>query len=81
MEVQEMWLECSHRKVSEVAKKHGLTTQHLVALFDQAGLTGRRAGDPGPDELAAAVRRIRRSWTPEQRRSRWIAAREYSGWA
>lgn len=80
MDVHAMWQQCSHRRVSEVAKEYSLTTQQLVALFDQTGLTGRRECDPGPSEIAAATRRIRLQWTPEQERSRWIAARRYSGW-
>ena len=80
MDVQAMWQQCSHRRVSEVAKDHNLTTQQLVALFDQTGLTGRRESDPGPGEIAAATRRIRSECNPEQEKSRWIAARQYGGW-
>ncbi len=80
MDVQAMWEECSRRRVSEVAASNQMTTQQLVALFDQTGLTGRRESDPGPDEIAAATRRIRNQWSPEQERSRWIAARRASGW-
>lgn len=79
MDVQAMWDQCSHSRVSEVAASHGMTTQQLVALFDQTGLTGRRPSDPGPSEIAAATRAIRSRWTPEQERSRWIAARRVAG--
>lgn len=80
MDVQAMWQQCSHSRVSEVAAKNGLTTQQLVALFDQTGLTGRTEADPGPEEIAAATRALRSQWTPEQERSRWIAARRNIGW-
>jgi hypothetical protein len=80
MDVQEMWIECSKKRVSEVAAANQMTTQQLVALFDQTGLTGRRESDPGPSEIAAATLRIRNEWSPEQERSRWIAARRMSGW-
>jgi hypothetical protein len=75
MDVLDMWNQCSNRRVSEVAMENGLTTQCLVALFDQTGLTGRQPADPGPSEIAVAAAEIRRQWTPEIERSRWIAAR------
>ena len=80
MDVLAMWEECTHRKVAAVARRHGLTRQQLVALFDQTGLTGRKASDPGPDEIDAATRSIRSEWTPDQERARWIAARRFAGW-
>lgn len=79
MDVQQMWEECSHEKLSVVAARHNLTKQALVALFDQAGLTGRTEADPGPEEIAAAAAEIRRGWTPDQERARWIAARRFNG--
>ena len=75
-----MWNQCSQRRVSEVAAENRMTTQQLVALFDQTGLTGRRESDPGPSEIAAATSLIRSEWSPEQERSRWIAARRATGW-
>lgn len=79
MDVHQMWKQCSHQRLTEVATENGLTSQALVALFDLAGLTGRRAADPSPSEIAAAARRIRRSWTPEVKRQRWIAAHRLPG--
>lgn len=79
MDVQQMWDQCSSRRLREVAAENGLTSQALVALFDLAGLTGRRAADPSPNEIAVAARRIRRSWTPEVERQRWIAAHTVPG--
>ena len=79
MDVQQMWEECGTRRLSEVAAENGLTTQALVALFDQTGLTGRQPADPGPSEIAAAAAVIRASWTPEQEKARWIAARRLNG--
>lgn len=77
MDVQKMWDELSHRRLGEVAQANNLTPQALVALFDQAGLTGRREADPGPAEILAAAAVIRAGWTPEQEQARWIAAREF----
>lgn len=79
MDVQQMWAECSHKRLREVAIENGLTPQALVALFDLAGLTGRRAADPSPSEIAAAARRIRSEWSPEVERQRWIAAHTLPG--
>lgn len=78
MDVQQMWEQCSSRRLSEVAAQNGLTPQNLVALFDLAGLTGRRAADPSPAEIAAAAAVIRQRWTPEVERARWIAAHTMS---
>ena len=75
MDVLDLWNECSRRRVSEVARANNLTTQRLVALFDQTGLTGRMQSDPGPDEIAAATAAIRSQWSPDEEKSRWIAAR------
>jgi hypothetical protein len=75
MDVHQMWLECSNRTLRSVAQENGLTRQALVALFDLAGLTGRRAADPSASEIAVAARRIRSNWTPEVERQRWIAAK------
>lgn len=79
MEVQRMWLECSTKRLRQVATENGLTPQALVALFDLAGLTGRRAADPSPSEIAAAARLIRSKWSPEIERQRWIAAKTPAG--
>lgn len=79
MDVQHMWEQCSSRRLSEVAQENNLSPQKLVAMFDQAGLTGRTAADPGPDEIAVAAAAIRRTWTPEVERQRWIAARRLNG--
>jgi hypothetical protein len=75
MDVLDLWNECSRRRVSEVARANGMTTQKLVALFDQTGLTGRTPSDPDPAAIAAATAAIRSQWSPEQEKSRWIAAR------
>lgn len=80
MDVQPLWQEVGKRRLKEVAKENGLTTQALVAMFDQAGLTGRQPADPSPDEIAAAARVIRAGWTPEVERARWVAATTVSGW-
>lgn len=79
MDVQQMWEQCSHKRLRQVATENGLTSQALVALFDLAGLTGRRAADPSPSEIAVAARRIRESWTAEVERQRWIAAKTPQG--
>lgn len=79
MDVQRMWQECSTKRLQHVATENGLTPQALVALFDLAGLTGRRAADPSPSEIAAAAARIRKDWTPEVERQRWIAAHTVPG--
>lgn len=79
MDVLLMWKELETMALGEVASRHGLTKQRLVALFDQAGLTGRREADPGPDEIASAALAIRMTWSPQVERSRWIAARRMHG--
>lgn len=79
MDVHKMWAELSSKRLMTVAQENGLTPQALVALFDLAGLTGRRAADPSPSEIAAAARRIRQEWTPEVERQRWIAAHTLPG--
>lgn len=79
MDVIDLWNECSRKKLSVVAAENGLTKQALVSLFDQSGLTGRQAADPGPNEIAAAAAAIRREWTPEVEAARWIAARSLHG--
>ncbi len=80
MDVQRMWQEVGKRKLKSVAQENGLTPQALVAMFDQAGLTGRRPADPSPSEIAAAAAVIRAEWTPEVERARWVAATTVSGW-
>ena len=79
MDVQAMWEQCETMRLSEVAEMNGLSKQALVALFDQAGLTGRTPADPSPSDIAAAAAQIRREWTPEQEKARWIAARRLNG--
>lgn len=74
MDVHKMWEDCNWKPLRQVATENSLTTQRLVALFDQAGLTGRQKADPSPDEIVAAAALIRREWTPEVERQRWIAA-------
>lgn len=74
MDVHRLWKECNWKPLRQVAKENSLTTQRLVALFDQAGLTGRQKADPSPDEIVAAAAEIRRGWSPEVERQRWIAA-------
>ena len=76
MDVHKMWRDLEGSTVSAVAKANGMTPQNLVALFDQAGLTGRRRADPSPSEIAAGTRKARKLWTKAQRKSRWIAARK-----
>ena len=75
MDVHALWLELETKTLSQVATHAGVSKQQMVALFDQAGLTGRQSADPGPDEILAATEAIRREWTPEQEKARWIAAR------
>lgn len=79
MEVRQMWHQLNSRKLSAVAEENGLTPQKLVALFDQAGLTGRQIADPGPEEIAAETAVIRMGWTPQVEQARWIAARKLQG--
>lgn len=79
MDVQILWEQLSHKKLGQVAAENGMTPQSLVALVDQAGLTGRQPADPGPDEIAARAAAIRAEWTPAIERSRWIAARRVVG--
>jgi hypothetical protein len=74
-EVLRMWNELDHRKLKDVATENGMHWQMLMRLFDQHGLTGRQEADPGPDEILAATAVIRASWTPQQEKARWIAAR------
>jgi len=81
MDVHQLWQECATKRVSEVARRNGLTTQKLVALFDQSGLTGRQPSDPGPEEIARATAQIRLEWKPETERNRWIASRRSAGWS
>lgn len=76
MDVHQMWESLSHQRLSVVARENGLTPQALVALLDQAGLTGRREADPSPEEIAERAAVIRSEWTPQQEASRWIAARK-----
>lgn len=77
--VKEMWESLETKRVSEVAKENGLTTQALVALFDLSGLTGRRAADPTPEEIRSRAAAERKRWTPEVEQQRWIAARKFQG--
>ena len=79
MDVIDLWNECSHKKLGQVAAENNLSKQELVALFDQTGLTGRQPADPGPSEIAAAAAAIRAEWTPEVEAARWIAARSLHG--
>lgn len=79
MDVQQMWKELSHKRLGVVAQENSLTPQALVAMFDQAGLTGRTQADPEPSEILAAAAVIKARWTPEQEKARWIAARRYAG--
>lgn len=74
MDVHQMWEELNWKPLRQVAAENGLTRQRLVALFDLAGLTGRREADPSPNEIAAAAAVIRKEWSPEVERQRWIAA-------
>ena len=75
MDVLRMWEELDHKKLKDVAMENGMHWQALMRLFDQSGLTGRQPADPGPDEILAAAAAIRATWTPQQEKARWIAAR------
>lgn len=76
MDVHKMWEELNHKRLGLVAQQNGLTQQALVALFDQAGLTGRQEADPSPGEIAERAAAIRAQWSPQQEAARWIAARK-----
>ncbi len=76
MDVHQMWEELNHKKLGIVAQQNGLTPQKLVAMFDQAGLTGRMEADPSPSEIAERAAVIRARWSPQQEAARWIAARK-----
>ena len=78
MDVLNLWKELEFKPLRQVAQEAGVTTQRLVSLFDQAGLTGRQPADPGPEEILAAAAAIRAGWTPEQEKARWIAARRHT---
>jgi len=73
--VEELWNLCRHQRMSEVAAKYGMTTQDMVARFQQAGLMGNGPKDPSPEEIAREARLLRRRWTQEVRQSRWVGAR------
>ena len=77
--VQELWEQLETKRVSEVAKENHLTTQALVAMFDCAGLTGRKKADPSPAEIKRRAAAERKRWTPEIEQARWIAARKFNG--
>jgi transposase-like protein len=64
------------RSLSEVAKKHGMTRQFLVSLFQQDGLIGGGGQRvPSPEEIRQECLLFRRRWTPEQRAARWVGSR------
>lgn len=82
MDVQKLWLQLGQKKVSVIARENGLTHQQLVAMFDQAGLTGRTPSDPSESEILEKAKQIREqgfgrnpAWDEKVRQRRWIAAR------
>lgn len=79
MTVEELWQECREMKISDVAKRHGMTKQRLVGDLIEAGLLGNRGSDPSPAEIEEATAQIRANWTPQQEYARWIAARRHEG--
>ena len=82
MDVQKLWLQLGEKKVGLIARENGLTHQQLVAMFDQAGLTGRTPSDPSEEEIRRKAKQIREkgfgrnpAWDERVRQRRWIAAR------
>ena len=73
--VDQIWQQCQHRRMSEVAKDYGLTTQRIVALLQQSGLVEGGNRDPSRLEIQEACQEIRQRWTPEQMKSRWVGKR------
>ena len=56
--VEQLWQECQSKRLSEVAKSHGMTQQQLVGDLIEAGLLGNRERDPTPAEIAAGTAAI-----------------------
>ena len=84
--LETMWKQLNNKRVSQVARENNLSPQQLVALFDLAGLTGRRVRDPSPREIKERARKIREKgfgrfppWSEETEKTRWIAARKIQG--
>lgn len=77
--VEELWKECQGSRITDVARRHGMTKQQLVGDLIEAGLLGNRESDPSPAAIAEATAEIRAKWTPQQEYARWIAARRHEG--
>lgn len=75
MDAQKMWKELETTSLVKLSQRYGLSCQKLVAIFDQAGLTGRRKADPSPEEIRERAAKERANWTPAVEEARWIAAR------
>ena len=73
--VERLWEECQTARISEVAKRHGMTTQRLVGDLIEAGLLGNRESDPSPADIAQMTAEIRSKWTAETAQARWIGLR------
>jgi len=70
-----LWQECQSERMSVVAARHQLSTQQLVALFQQSGLLDGGNRDPSRQEIRQACRALRRQWTEEQAKARYVGSR------
>ena len=73
--LERMWQECQTETVSTVAQRNGLTRQQLVALFQQSGHLGGGNRDPSRAEIRQACQALKRRWSEEQAKSRYVGAR------
>ena len=73
--LERLWQECQAESVEIVARRHNLTRQSLVALFQQSGLIGGGNRDPSQREIRQACRALQKRWTADQAEARWVGRR------
>lgn len=72
---QELWTLCKSHQMKLVAKKFNLTTQQMVAQFQQSGLLSGGNRDPSPEEIEREKRLIQQRWDEPTRKARWVGTK------
>lgn len=77
--VSQLQEECERRRLSQVAAKYGMSKHQLMSDLEEAGALGNNPTDPTPDQIRREAAAIRRAWTDDQARLRWVGHRRVDG--
>ena len=72
---QELWTLCQTHQMKMVAEKFNMTTQQIVARFQQSGLLSGGNRDPSPEEIEREKRAIQQRWDETTRQARWVGTK------